>query len=94
MPCRFVGGQVWNSKTKTFQAPSAILLAMADIFPIKVTFFASAVALERNPEVGQAGRTSGLREFIEYALDKGKVWFTRRIDIARWWLGHHNEFSR
>jgi peptidoglycan/xylan/chitin deacetylase (PgdA/CDA1 family) len=44
--------------------------------------------------VGQAGRTSGLREFIEYALDKGKVWFTRRIDIARWWLDHHKEFSR
>ena len=44
--------------------------------------------------VGQAGRTSGLREFIEYALSKGNVWFTRRIDIARWWLDHHQEFIR
>jgi peptidoglycan/xylan/chitin deacetylase (PgdA/CDA1 family) len=44
--------------------------------------------------VGQAGRTSGLREFIEYALKKGEVWFTRRIDIARWWLEHHEQFAR
>lgn len=44
--------------------------------------------------VGQAGRTSGLRDFIEYALDKGKVWFTRRLDIARWWLDHHEGFVR
>ncbi len=44
--------------------------------------------------VGQAGRTSGLREFIEYALKKGGVWFTRRIDIAQWWLEHHEQFSR
>jgi peptidoglycan/xylan/chitin deacetylase (PgdA/CDA1 family) len=43
---------------------------------------------------GQAGRTSGLREFIEYALAKGHVWFTRRIDIARWWLEHHEQFAR
>lgn len=28
----------------------------------------------------------------EYALNKGNVWFTRRIDIARWWLDHHHEF--
>jgi peptidoglycan/xylan/chitin deacetylase (PgdA/CDA1 family) len=43
---------------------------------------------------GQAGRTSALREFIEYALDEGDVWFARRIDIARWWLDHHEEFER
>jgi peptidoglycan/xylan/chitin deacetylase (PgdA/CDA1 family) len=43
---------------------------------------------------GQAGRTSGLREFIEYALKKGNVWFTRRIDIARWWRAHHEQFTR
>jgi len=43
---------------------------------------------------GQAGRTSALREFIEYALEKGDVWFARRIDIARWWLAHHEEFER
>jgi hypothetical protein len=43
--------------------------------------------------VGQAGRTSGLRECIEYAQQKGEVWFARRIDIANWWLQHHQEFS-
>ena len=42
---------------------------------------------------GQAGRTSALREFIEYALARGGVWFTRRIDIARWWLDHHEHFE-
>jgi len=41
---------------------------------------------------GQAGRTAGLREFIEYAQEKGDVWFTRRIDIADWWQEHHDEF--
>ena len=43
--------------------------------------------------VGQPGRISGLRDFVEYALGKGDVWFTRRIDIARWWLAHHEEFE-
>jgi peptidoglycan/xylan/chitin deacetylase (PgdA/CDA1 family) len=43
--------------------------------------------------VGQAGRVSGLREFIEHALGKGNVWFARRLDIANWWLEHHAEFS-
>ncbi|UGS39103.1 polysaccharide deacetylase family protein [Capillimicrobium parvum] len=42
---------------------------------------------------GQAGRTSGLRDFIEYALEKGDVWFTRRLDIANWWNEHHEEFE-
>jgi peptidoglycan/xylan/chitin deacetylase (PgdA/CDA1 family) len=42
---------------------------------------------------GQAGRSSGLRELIEYGLEKGDVWFARRIDIARWWLDHHEEFE-
>jgi peptidoglycan/xylan/chitin deacetylase (PgdA/CDA1 family) len=43
---------------------------------------------------GQAGRTSALREFIEYGLAQGDVWFARRIDIANWWLEHHEEFER
>ena len=38
---------------------------------------------------GQAGRTSGLRDFIEYAQEKGDVWFARRIDIAEHWLAQH-----
>jgi peptidoglycan/xylan/chitin deacetylase (PgdA/CDA1 family) len=36
--------------------------------------------------IGQAARTSALRDFIEYALGTGDVWFARRVDIARWWL--------
>ncbi len=39
--------------------------------------------------VGQAARTNALRQFIEHAQQKGKVWFTRRIDIANHWLEHH-----
>jgi peptidoglycan/xylan/chitin deacetylase (PgdA/CDA1 family) len=38
---------------------------------------------------GQAGRASALREFIEYGLAKGDVWFARRKDIAEWFLEHH-----
>ena len=37
---------------------------------------------------GQAGRASAVRDFIDYALDKGGVWFARRRDIAQWWLDH------
>ena len=44
--------------------------------------------------VGQAGRTAALREFLDYALNKGGVWFARRLDIARWWWDHHTEFAR
>lgn len=43
--------------------------------------------------IGQASRIHALREFIDYALKKGGVWFCRRIDIARWWLDHHTEFT-
>lgn len=43
--------------------------------------------------IGQASRIHALREFIEYAQSKGKVWFARRIDIAQWWHEHHAEFS-
>jgi len=42
--------------------------------------------------VGQAARVNALREFIEYAQAKGDVWFAKRIDIARWWLEHHEEW--
>ena len=38
-------------------------------------------------------RVAGLRDFLEYALDKGDVWFARRIDIANWWIDHHKEFE-
>jgi peptidoglycan/xylan/chitin deacetylase (PgdA/CDA1 family) len=43
---------------------------------------------------GQAARTSALREFIEYGLAQGDVWFARRCDIATWWHEHHEEFPR
>jgi peptidoglycan/xylan/chitin deacetylase (PgdA/CDA1 family) len=38
---------------------------------------------------GQAGRTSALREFLEYALAKGSIWIARRRDIAVWWLDRY-----
>ena len=43
--------------------------------------------------IGQASRVHALREFIDHALNKGGVWFCRRIDIARWWHDHHAEFA-
>jgi peptidoglycan/xylan/chitin deacetylase (PgdA/CDA1 family) len=42
---------------------------------------------------GQAGRASAIREFIEYALEKGDVAFLRRDEIARWWIDHSDEWS-
>jgi peptidoglycan/xylan/chitin deacetylase (PgdA/CDA1 family) len=44
--------------------------------------------------IGQAARIAGLKEFLDYALAKGDVWFAKRIDIAQWWLEHHAEFTR
>lgn len=43
--------------------------------------------------VGQAGRASALREFIEYVAGLDDVTFMRRIDIARWWLDHSGEWN-
>lgn len=42
---------------------------------------------------GQANRASAVREFLEYALGRPDVKFMRRVDIARWWLDHHEEFG-
>lgn len=39
--------------------------------------------------VGQAARTSALRDFLELALERGQVWFARRKDMAEWWRAHH-----
>ena len=44
--------------------------------------------------IGQAARISGLKDFLDYALTKGGVWFAKRIDIAHWWLAHYEEFTR
>lgn len=43
--------------------------------------------------VGQAARTNALREFLEHARARGRVWFARRSDIARWWTEHSAEFE-
>lgn len=43
---------------------------------------------------GQAARTSALEDFIKYAIKKDGVLFLRRRDIAHWWIGHYQEFSR
>lgn len=43
--------------------------------------------------VGQAARAGALAELVEYALEKGGVWFARRIDIAEWWEEHHRSFG-
>lgn len=40
---------------------------------------------------GQPARTAALRAFIAYALEKGDVWFARRIDIAEHWWANHSE---
>ncbi|MSQ49818.1 MAG: allantoinase PuuE [Betaproteobacteria bacterium] len=38
---------------------------------------------------GRPGRISCLEKFMKYAQSKSKVWFARRIDIARHWLQQH-----
>jgi peptidoglycan/xylan/chitin deacetylase (PgdA/CDA1 family) len=43
--------------------------------------------------IGQAGRASALGDFIDYAQNKGGVWFATRLDIANWWHDHHHEFE-
>jgi hypothetical protein len=43
--------------------------------------------------IGQAARIAGLKDFLDYALAKGDVWFAKRIDIANWWIEHHEEFK-
>jgi len=43
--------------------------------------------------IGDPGRASALEEVVSFAQDLGGVWITRREDIARWWLDHHQEFE-
>ena len=42
---------------------------------------------------GRPGRIASLEKFIKYARSKSKVWFARRIEIARHWLEHHRHGS-
>ncbi|MBM3679075.1 MAG: allantoinase [Actinobacteria bacterium] len=44
--------------------------------------------------IGQAARTSALREVIEHALGQGDVAFMQRRHVAQWWLDHHEEWAR
>ncbi len=39
--------------------------------------------------IGRPGRIEALRRFLKYAQKKNKVWFARRIDIARHWATVH-----
>lgn len=39
--------------------------------------------------IGRAGRIGAVQRFLNYVAKKPKVWFARRIDIARHWLEHH-----
>lgn len=39
--------------------------------------------------IGRPGRLKSLERFIEHARSHEKVWFCRRIDIARHWREHH-----
>ncbi|MCP8939090.1 allantoinase PuuE [Alsobacter sp. SYSU M60028] len=39
--------------------------------------------------VGRPGRAAALRRFLEYVGSHDKVWFARRIDIARHWARTH-----
>lgn len=38
---------------------------------------------------GRPGRIAALERFLSYARSHEKVWFSRRIDIARHWHEHH-----
>jgi chitin deacetylase len=39
--------------------------------------------------VGRPGRAAALRRFIEYAKGHDRVWFPRRVDVARHWIARH-----
>lgn len=39
--------------------------------------------------IGQAGRTSALRDLIQWAQQLPGVWFARRRDIADWWYQNY-----
>jgi peptidoglycan/xylan/chitin deacetylase (PgdA/CDA1 family) len=44
--------------------------------------------------IGQAARTSALREIIEYAKQYDDIWLARRIDIAEHWEANSASFTR
>jgi peptidoglycan/xylan/chitin deacetylase (PgdA/CDA1 family) len=38
---------------------------------------------------GRPGRIAALERFIDYVLQRDKVWICRRVDIAKHWLATH-----
>ena len=40
--------------------------------------------------VGRPARAAGLERFLDYALEHGKVWIARGVDIARHWMTVHS----
>ena len=40
---------------------------------------------------GRPSRAAQIDRFIRYAKGFPRVWFARRIDIARWWLEHYSD---
>ena len=48
------------------------------------------MSIGRHPRlIGQAKRSSALREFIEHAPGRGQGWICNRIEVAGWWQDHH-----
>ena len=43
---------------------------------------------------GRPGRAAALARFLDYAAGHDRVWFARRIDIARHWRDHHSSERR
>ncbi len=39
--------------------------------------------------LGRPGRIAALERFLKYARQNDKVWFSRRVDIARHWIAQH-----
>jgi OHCU decarboxylase len=38
---------------------------------------------------GRPGRAAALARFLDYVAGRDRVWFARRVDIARHWIRHH-----
>ena len=68
---------------------------------LKATFDRLYEESSRNPRMmsvglhlrisGRPPRAAQIDRFIRYAKGFPKVWFARRIDIARWWLEHYKD---
>ena len=42
---------------------------------------------------GRPGRTAAVDRFLKYAKGKPKVWFARRVDVAKWWLDNYESIG-